>query len=106
MPSRYQSISIMKSDTGITSTSGKTMYKPTYYPSIDASADDSYIIANATDRLDLIANDFYGDSTLWWVIAMVNNLEGDSMFPPTGIQLRIPANISILLSKFNQSNNI
>lgn len=106
MPSRYQSISTMKSDTGVTSTSGKTIYKPTYYPSIDAQVDDSYIIANATDRLDLIANDFYGDSTLWWIIAMVNNLEGDSMFPPTGIQLRIPANISTLLSKFNQSNNI
>jgi hypothetical protein len=106
MPSRYQSISTMKSDTGVTSTSGKTIYKPTYYPSIDAQVDDSYIITNATDRLDLIANDFYGDSTLWWIIAMVNNLEGDSMFPPTGIQLRIPANISTLLSKFNQSNNI
>jgi hypothetical protein len=106
MPSRYQSISTMKSDTGITSTSGKTMYKPTYYPSIDASIDDSYIITGATDRLDLIANDFYGDSTLWWIIAMVNDLEGDSMFPPTGIQLRIPANISTLLTKFNQSNNI
>jgi len=106
MPSRYQSISTMKSDTGIASTSGKTMYKPTYYPSIDASIDDSYIITGATDRLDLIANDFYGDSTLWWIIAMVNDLEGDSMFPPTGIQLRIPANISTLLTKFNQSNNI
>jgi len=106
MPSRYQSISTMKSDTGITSTSGKTMYKPTYYPSIDARADDSYIITGATDRLDLIANDFYGDSTLWWIIAMVNDLEGDSMFPPTGIQLRIPANVSTLLTKFNQSNNI
>ena len=106
MPSRYQSISTMKSDTGITSTSGKTIYKPTYYPSIDARVDDSYIITGATDRLDLIANDFYGDSTLWWIIAMVNDLEGDSMFPPTGIQLRIPANVSTLLTKFNQSNNI
>ena len=106
MPSRYQSITIMKSDTGIASTSGKAMYQPTYYPSTNAQENDSYIITGATDRLDLIANDFYGDSTLWWIIAMVNDLEGDSMFPPTGIQLRIPANISTLLTKFNQSNNI
>ena len=90
MPSRYQSISTMKSDTGITSTSGKTMYQPTYYPSTNASINDSYIITGATDRLDLIANDFYGDS----------------MFPPTGIQLRIPANASDLLNAFNKANTL
>jgi hypothetical protein len=94
----------MKSDTGIASTSGKVMYQPTYYPSTSAQENDSYIITGAEDRLDLIAYDFYGDSTLWWVIAMVNDLEGDSMFPPTGIQLRIPANISELLNAFNKAN--
>jgi nucleoid-associated protein YgaU len=106
MPSRYQSITIIKSDTGIASTSGKAMYQPTYYPSTAAQENDSYIITGAEDRLDLIAHDFYGDSTLWWVIAMVNNLEGDSMFPPTGIQLRIPANVSDLLNAFNKANTI
>jgi len=106
MPSRYQSISTMKSDTGITSTSGKTIYQPTYYPSTNANINDSYIITGASDRLDLIANDFYGDSTLWWIIAMVNDLEGDSMFPPTGIQLRIPANASDLLNAFNKANTL
>jgi hypothetical protein len=104
MPSRYQTIATTKSDTGIASTSGKVMYKPTYYPNIEAQENDNYIIAGYADRLDVIAYDFYGDATLWWVIAMVNNLEGDSMFPPQGMYLRIPQNISNLLSKFNQSN--
>jgi hypothetical protein len=106
MPSRYQSITIMKSDTGIASTSGKAMYQPTYYPSTNAKENDSYIITGTEDRLDLIAYDFYGDSTLWWIIAMVNNLEGDSMFPPVGLQLRIPSNASDLLNAFNKANTI
>jgi len=100
MPSRYQYIQILKNNTG------KRYYKNNVYPEIPIDPNDYYVISTISDRLDLLANDFYGDSTLWWIIAMVNDLEGDSMFPPTGIQLRIPANVSTLLTKFNQSNNI
>lgn len=106
MSSRYQTISTMKSDTSFTSNSRKTMYVPTYYPNIEAQEDDNYILTGVTDRLDNIAFDFYGDATLWWVIAMVNNLEGDSIYPPTAVYLRIPKDLSNLLSKFDQSNNI
>ena len=35
---------------------------------------------------------------------MVNDLEGDSMYPPAGIYLRIPQNISELLNTYNKSN--
>ena len=104
MPSRYQTISTMKSDTGITSTSGKDMYVPTYYPNIDAKEDDNYIVVGTTDRLDVIAYDFYSDASLWWVIAMVNSLPGDSMFPPQGSYIRIPKNIADLLTQYNNAN--
>jgi hypothetical protein len=104
MASRYQIISIIKNITGTPSTSGNSMYAPTYYPVIDAKADDSYIITGTEDRLDLIAYDFYGDSTLWWVVAMVNDLEGDSMYPPAGIYLRIPQNISEVLNSYDKAN--
>jgi len=104
MSSRYQTISIKKSETGITSTSGKDMYVPTYYPNIEAKENDNYIVVGATDRLDVIAYDFYGDSTLWWAVAMANNLEGDSMFPPIGMYLRIPSNSSDLLSQYKNAN--
>lgn len=106
MPSRYQIVSVMKSDTGISSTSGKDMYKPTYYPSIYAKSDDTYIIAGTTDRLDNIALDFYNDATLWWVVAMVNDLPGDSIFPTPGQYLRIPKDLSSILSQYTQQNNI
>jgi len=104
MPSRYQTIPTMKSDTGITSTSGKDMYSPTYYPNIDAREDDNYIQTGTTDRLDIIAYDFYGDASLWWVVAMVNNLPGDSMFPPQGVYLRLPKNAADLLAQYNNAN--
>jgi nucleoid-associated protein YgaU len=104
MPSRYQTITTIKSETGITSTSGKDMYAPTYYPNIEAQENDTYIIVGGTDRLDVIAYDFYGDSTLWWTIAMANNLPGDSMFPPPGMYLRVPQNVADLLSQYNQAN--
>lgn len=104
MPGRYQFISTTKSDTGLPETTGKTIYQPTYYPNIETKEDDIYIISKTTDRLDLIAYDFYGDSTLWWVIAMVNNLQGDSMFPPEGVYLRIPSNISELITRFLEEN--
>ena len=104
MASRYQTISIIKNDTGISSESGNSMYAPTYYPPIEAKPDDNYIITGTEDRLDLIAYDFYGDSTLWWVIAMVNDLEGNSMYPPAGIYLRIPQNISEILNSYNRAN--
>jgi nucleoid-associated protein YgaU len=104
MPGRYQFVSTIKSDTGLPETTGKTIYQPTYYPNIETKEDDTYIISKTTDRLDLIAYDFYGDSTLWWVIAMVNNLPGDSIFPPEGAYLRIPSNLSELITKFLEEN--
>lgn len=104
MPSRYQTINIIKSDTGITSTSGKDMYFPTYYPDIEAKEDDNYIITGVTDRLDNIAFDFYGNSSLWWVIAMANNLEGDSIYPPQGMYLRIPSNPTEVLAQYKEAN--
>ena len=56
-------------------------------------------------RPDLLAYDFYQDSSLWWVIASANALPGDSIYPPIGIQLRIPTNIQSILNNYNLENN-
>jgi len=52
-------------------------------------------------RLDLIAFDFYNDSNLWWIIALVNNLELIPCSMWIGMSLRIPVidNVSLFLSK-------
>ena len=99
MASRYQNIKTKKYP------SGKVGYVDVSYPNPTPSSQDYYIITKEGDRLDLIASDFYGDSTLWWVVAMANDLPGDSLFPPLGFQLRVPFNVSDALSAFDSANS-
>ena len=98
MARRYEDIQTQKT------LSGKVAYLPTIYPSVTLSNEDYYIIAREQDRMDLLANDFYGDPSLWWVIAMANDIEGDSMFPPLGFQLRISSNANRALNEFESLN--
>ena len=100
MARRYETIETYKT------TSGKVAYLPTRYPWLAPSNNDYYIIARAEDRLDLIATDFFGDPTLWWVVAMANDLPGDSMNTPLGFQLRIPGNLNDALNTYDQANTI
>jgi hypothetical protein len=80
-------------------------YRTNVYPEIQPTNNDYYLITTVDDRLDLLAYDFYQDSTLWWVIASANALPGDSMYPPIGVQLRIPTNLQGILSSYNLVNN-
>lgn len=57
---------------------GETFWDLTPVDAIPPQPDDSAYTVIATDRIDLLANTFYGDSTLWWVIAYRNDLE---LFP-------------------------
>jgi hypothetical protein len=98
MPSRYQYIQILKNNTGT------RYYKNNVYPEIPIDPNDYYVISTVTDRLDLLANDFYGDSNLYWVIAAANNISGDSLIPEPGIQLRIPFNIQTAINAYTRIN--
>ena len=67
----------------------KSYYATTIYKKVEEKNSDSYFIAQEGDRCDNLANRFYGDSTLWWFIAKVNNLT--TMNIPAGTSLRIPS---------------
>ena len=67
----------------------KSYYATTIYKKVEEKNTDSYFIAQEGDRCDNLANRFYGDSTLWWFIAKVNNLTTNNI--PAGTSLRIPA---------------
>jgi len=69
--------------------SNKKYYETTIYKKVEEKNSDSYFIATQGDRCDNLANRFYGDSTLWWFIAKVNNLTTNNI--PAGTSLRIPA---------------
>jgi hypothetical protein len=83
---------------------GKRVYKTTQYPTIQPQASDAIIISNETDYLDLLAYTYYSDPTLWWVIALANNLGKGRMSVPPGLQLRVPSNINSILTQFNSLN--
>ena len=100
MQSRYQNVPITKVDV-----TGSTYYQTNIYPEIPPVNNDYYIVTTVGDRLDLIAYDFYQDSSLWWVIASANSLPGDSIYAPVGIQLRVPTNLQTVINEYNLANN-
>ena len=84
--------------------SGIRVYSTTYYPEIRISDGDSFMYPIEGERLDNLANKYYGDTTLWWVIAKANGLKG-KVFVPQNTEIRIPGNISKVLEDFNNLNN-
>lgn len=83
---------------------GKSVYKTTYYPEILESADDFYITVSEADYLDSLAKKYYGDESLWWIIARANNLPGYKLSIDTNKQIRIPSNISNILNQLKNLN--
>tara|TARA_B100000700_G_scaffold290660_1_gene348924 strand:+ start:61 stop:330 length:270 start_codon:yes stop_codon:yes gene_type:complete len=69
----------------------KSYYATTIYARVPESNSDVYFIAQEGDRCDNLAFRFYGDSTLWWFIARVNNLTTNNI--SAGTSLRIPATV-------------
>jgi hypothetical protein len=98
MPSRYSNTKVKRDKSGI------RVYKTTYYPDIPISDNDEFIYPRFGERLDLLAHRFYGDVTLWWVIAKANGLKG-KVFVPQDTEIRIPGNVSKVLEDFNNLNN-
>lgn len=76
---------------------GRRYYQATIYPEIPRSNSDLYVITSKEDRYDLLANQYYQDPSLWWVISAANPQYIGSMYPPPGIQLRIPQNPGLFL---------
>lgn len=76
-----------------------------FYPNF-AKAEDTQILTQEGDRLDVLAKEYYGDESLWFVIAKQNNLGKGSLNVPAGIILRIPyyqeeTGIATLLDSYN-----
>jgi hypothetical protein len=99
MANRYADTAIIQQGT-----TGSLYYTNAIYPDIPPQNSDYYVITTMEDRLDLLAFSFYQDSSLWWVIASANALPGDSIYPPIGIQLRIPRDAQSVVSSYKAAN--
>lgn len=95
---RYKNIETAVTDEG-------TPYKVNpIYPDIPVSEDDFYVITTAGDRYDTLAQQFYQDASLWWIIASVNTSERASLSVQPGIQLRIPGDKAQAIQLYRDVN--
>jgi hypothetical protein len=92
---RYQDIKILKN------LQGRDYYATVRYPEIPLSESDVYVITTDGDRFDTLAQQYYQDSSLWWIISIANtDLKQNSLFIPVGTQLRIPTNLTSILDSY------
>ena len=96
---RYENIPIK------TRWDGRRVYLTTSYPVIEPADSDVMVVSNEDDYLDALALKYYGDPTLWWIIAMVNNLGKARLSVPPGLTLRIPVNVNNIIDQFNKLNS-
>ncbi len=84
----------------------KRYFVPLKYPEIPLSADDLYVITTTGDRLDLLADQFYNDIRLWWIIAAANPniIRRDSFALAPNIELRIPSNEQDIIDNYEDLN--
>jgi len=102
-------------NTPIETINKKPAYQTTRYPEISLSENDMYVYSVQGDRFDLLANQYYKDSSLWWIISIANtaiagtslpsDLKQDSLIIPEGKQIRIPSEYIKVLNSFKQLNN-
>lgn len=96
---RYSNIPVFRNS------KGKRYYANTKYPEIPYRDSDFYVITQRGDRYDILANQYYGDYTLWWIISSANpQLKSNSIYPPEGYQIRIPADTSNIIAAYNLLN--
>lgn len=87
-----------------TEDTGIRYYNTTFYPLITPKETDIYVFTTVGDRLDILANQYYKDPSLWWVISSANNLRKDSLYITPGSQLRIPTDLQFFENQFNNIN--
>ena len=105
---RYQTIKEIRNENQFVGTLGDLYYNTVYYPEIGASESDIYIESEFGDRLDSLANQFYQDVTLWWIISIrnPNKVNFGSFFLTPGSQLAIPQNVSGIVDAYRNLNEL
>ena len=105
---RYSNITKIRNTNEFVGTLGDLYYETVNYPEVRPSETDIYVETEWGDRLDRLAFQFYGNVTLYWIIALANpNTQGfGSLFIPVGTQLAIPTNISGFIDSYNRLNEL
>ena len=94
MASRYQRNTTQKLK------DGREVYTTRIYPNIPLKDTDMYIVSQEGDRLDTLAYQYYGDQSLWWIIATANNIHDASFAVEDGTILRVPQDYLKIINNF------
>ena len=83
-------------------------YTTTLYPEIPPNINDIYLLTEVGDRLDVLANTYYKDNSLWWIIARANpdKIRRDGLLLKPGLQIRIPSDVENILTQFANLNKL
>ena len=84
---------------------GTRYYKPTIVPNVPIKDSDIFVYPVYGDRFETIAQRYYNDSTLWWIIAKANELSRGEISADPLKKLRIPTEIDDILESVEKSNS-
>ncbi len=76
---------------------GKRYYRPTIVPNIPIKDSDIFVYPVYGDRFDIMAQRYYNDSNLWWIIAKANEMGKGKLGIDYTKKIRIPTEIDDIL---------
>ena len=85
----------------------KLVYQTSRYPEVLLSPNDIYVYTTQGDRFDTLAQQYYNNSSLWWVISIANTdkVNQSTIVIPEGLQIRIPSTYANVIQDFNIINS-
>ncbi len=98
MANRYNKSRVFSDD------NGKQYLNRIEYPVIPIRDSDIFINGKFGQTFINLANQFYGDKDLWWIIARANN-QSESIYTIPGKEYRIPQEKGLIFQEFNELNS-
>ena len=95
---RYDKSKLFKDD------NGKQYLNRIEYPVIPIRDSDIFIRGVFGQTFMNLADQYYGDKDLWWIIARANN-QADSIYMIPGKEYRIPQDTGLIFQEFNELNS-
>jgi|TARA_Y100000310_G_scaffold331421_1_gene404952 nucleoid-associated protein YgaU len=95
---KYQQVKIDKE-------TGHRKLSTTEYAKIKSKNSDAIHIVKYGDSYGSLAQKFYSDTTLWWIIARANGEFQGNLKPKIGQRLIIPKDISDVIRNLNNLNS-
>jgi len=100
MASRYRNQKIL-----LDLDSNKRYLSRIKYPVIPSRDSDIRIVTTQGQSLLTLANEFYGDVNLYWIIARRNNIT-NTLFPTIGTELFIPVEMGEITTELSRLNAV